>query len=117
MQKSVSLRRLLQLARPEWRTLAAGTAFLALASAMGLLYPQGIRLIIDGVLAGGQVALVDRAALLMVGAAVVQAVAIASRAYLFSTPGDRILAPLRADLYPSVLSQELAFFRQRRTRH
>ena len=115
MQRSASLSRLLSLARPEWRTLALGTVFLALGSAMGLLYPQGMRVIIDGVLAGKQLALVDRAALLMVAAAAVMAVSVALRAYLFSTAGERIVARLREDLYRSVLSQEIAFFDERRT--
>ncbi len=115
MQRSASFRRLLQLARPEWKTLATGTGFLALGSAMALLYPQGIRLIIDGVLGGGQLRLVDRAAILMVIAAAIQAGAVAIRAYLFSTAGERVVARLREDLYRSVLSQEVAFFDERRT--
>jgi len=106
---------LLDLARPEWRTLAAGTAFLALGSAMGLLYPQGIRIIIDGVLGGGKLELIDRAAVLMVAAAAVQAVGIALRAYLFSTAGERIVARLRERLYESLLAQEIGFFDERRT--
>src|SRR5207302_1500891 len=47
-----TLRRIFTLARPEWRSIAAGTAFLALGSAMGLLYPQGLRVILDSVLGG-----------------------------------------------------------------
>src|SRR5262245_49161940 len=40
--------RLLRLARPEWRTLVGGTFFLVLASGANLLFPQAIRIILDG---------------------------------------------------------------------
>jgi len=113
--KSASFRRLMELARPQWRKLAAGTAFLAVGSLMGLLYPQGLRIIIDGVLNGGSISLIDKAALFMVGAALLQAGSIGARAYLFSTAGERIVADLREQLYKSLLDQEIAFFDERRT--
>ena len=114
-KKTATLRRLLLLARPEWKLLAVGMAFLALGSAMGLLYPQGMRVIIDGVLGGGKVGLVDKAALLMVLAALVQGVAIASRAMLFSIAGERAVARIRERLFKGILDQEIAFFDERRT--
>ncbi len=43
----VTLRRLLQLAKPERTSIIAGTLFLLMASAMNLAFPQGIRFIID----------------------------------------------------------------------
>jgi ATP-binding cassette subfamily B protein len=113
--KSATLRRLLQLARPEWRLLAGGMVFLAVGSAMGLLYPQGLRVIIDGVLGGGRPALVDKAALFMVGVALLQGVAIASRAVLFGLAGERAVARLREKLFSGILDQEIGFFDQRRT--
>ncbi len=115
MAKSATLRRLLQLARPEWRLLAGGMAFLAVGSAMGLLYPQGLRVIIDGVLGGGKLELVDKAALFMVGVALVQGIAIASRAVLFGLAGERVVARLREKLFGGILDQEIGFFDQRRT--
>ena len=115
MQRSATLRRIIALARPEWRSIAAGTAFLALGSAMGLLYPQGLRVILDSVLGGGRPQLVDQAALFMLGAALVQAVAVALRAWIFSNAGERVVARLRESLYESLLSQEIAFFDERRT--
>src|SRR5438105_6963797 len=115
LPKGATLRRLLQLARPERRLLAGGMAFLAVGSAMGLLYPQGLRVIIDGVLAGGKPALVDKAALFMVGVALVQGIAIASRAVLFGLAGERAVARLREKLFGGILNQEIGFFDQRRT--
>src|SRR6202165_2809768 len=113
--RTATLGRILQLARPEWRSLGLGVLFLAIGSAMGLLYPQGLRVIIDGVLGGGRTALVDRAALAMVAIALVQAVAVAGRALLFTIAGERIVARLRESLFRSIVSQEIGFFDERRT--
>jgi hypothetical protein len=40
--KTATLRRLLLLARPEWKLLGWGIFFLAIGSSMSLLYPQGM---------------------------------------------------------------------------
>src|SRR4030081_3689428 len=109
--RTATLGRILQLSRPEWRSLSLGVLFLAIGSAMGLLYPQGLRVIIDSVLGGGgRTALVDRAALAMVSIALVQAVAVAGRALLFGIAGERIVARLRESLFRSIVSQEIGFF-------
>ena len=89
MERKATIRRLLALARPESKLLGAGMFFLALGSAMALLYPQGIRLIIDGVLGGGQPGLVDRAASFMVLVALVQALAVSARYTFISVAGER----------------------------
>ena len=112
--RRIPLRRLLALARPEWRRLAVGSVFLIVGSAAGLAYPQAIRVVLDGALAAG-VASVDRAALAMVAIFAVQSVAVATRYVLFTVAGERIVTRLRADLYTSLVSQEIAFFDQRRT--
>ena len=113
--RSATLRRLLLLARPEWRLLSAGLVFLAIGSAMGLLYPQGIRVIVDGVLAGGNRGAIDRAALFMGGIALAQALAISARYTLISVAGERAVARIREQLFARILDQEVGFFDQRRT--
>ncbi len=117
-----SMRRLARLARPEAPRLAAGAAALAIASVAGLLYPQAIRIVIDGALGGRVPAflgtgpeIVDRAALAMAVLALVQGLAIAARYVLFSTAGERVVTRLREDLYRRILEQEVAFFDERRT--
>ncbi|MGA9523739.1 MAG: ABC transporter transmembrane domain-containing protein [Myxococcaceae bacterium] len=110
-----SLGRLLRLARPEWRTLALGTVFLALGSGMSLAFPQAIRIIIDGALAKNAPELVDQAALGLAVIFLVQAVAVAARYYLFTTAGERVVARLRRDLFARLVEQEVAFFDARRT--
>ncbi|MGZ6125982.1 MAG: ABC transporter ATP-binding protein [Myxococcales bacterium] len=115
MNRKATVRRLLALARPEWRLLGAGVLFLALGSAMALLYPQGMRVIIDGVLGGSQPREVDRAALFMVGVALLQALAVSARFTLISVAGERAVTRVREKLFASILDQEIAFFDQRRT--
>jgi len=115
--------RVLGLARPEWPALAAGTVFLALGSAASLVYPQAMRLVLDGATGqGGPTllgppgpSLVGRAALAMAALAVVQGAAIALRYLLFSLAGERVVMRLRRDLFRRLLDQEIAFFDERRT--
>jgi ATP-binding cassette subfamily B protein len=115
VNRKATVRRLLALARPEWRLLGAGVLFLALGSTMALLYPQGMRVIIDGVLGGSQPRQVDRAALFMVGVALLQALAVSARFTLISVAGECAVTRVREKLFASILDQEIGFFDQRRT--
>ncbi len=108
------VRRLVALARPEWRRLALGSVFLIAGSAAGLAYPQAIRVVIDGALAHG-IESVDRAALVLVAIFAVQSLAVATRYVLFTVAGERIVTRLRAELYRRLVAQEVAFFDARRT--
>jgi ATP-binding cassette subfamily B protein len=110
----VPLRRLLALARPELWSLTLGTLCLLVGGGMTLLYPQAIRIVIDGAIEGGMET-VNRAALMMVGIFIVQGAAVAGRYYLFSVAGERIVARLRELLYGRIIVQEIGFFDQRRT--
>jgi ABC transporter fused permease/ATP-binding protein len=110
----VPIRRLVQLAAPEWKVLSVATVFLVLGSGASLAYPQAIRRLIDGALEGGQ-ATIDRAALAMGVIFVVQAVAVGLRYYLFTVAGERIVTRLRERLYRSLIDQEIGFFDSQRT--
>lgn len=113
---SVSLRRILRLARPELPRLALGTFFLAVGSAAGLAVPQGIRLIVDQATSPGrQVSSLDRAAAWLLVVFVIQAVAVALRYTLFSIAGEKVVARLRADLFQRLIEQEIAFFDEKKT--
>ncbi|TNE45026.1 MAG: ATP-binding cassette domain-containing protein [Deltaproteobacteria bacterium] len=103
------------LARPETRTLAWGTLFLLVGSGMGLLYPQGIRIVMDSALKQGSTKIIDYASIAMAVVFLIQGVAIAARSYLFTVAGERIVAKLRQQLYGNVISQEIGFFDQTRT--
>ncbi len=109
------LKRLVALAKPEWRSLVLGALFLLIGSAMGLSYPQAIRVIIDEALGARDPAMVDMAVLAMLVIFAVQAVAISLRYYLFTVAGERIVTRLRDHLFRGILAQEIGFFDQRRT--
>ncbi|HET6347021.1 MAG TPA: ABC transporter transmembrane domain-containing protein, partial [Myxococcota bacterium] len=107
--------RLLALARPEWKSLAIGTFFLAVGSAMNLVYPQLIKRIIDESLGPAGSGAVDRAALLMVGVFFLEGLATGARYHTFTVTGERIVTTLRERLYRHLLAQEIAFFDAHRT--
>jgi ATP-binding cassette subfamily B protein len=113
--RSLTLRRLLGLARLERARLMLGTVFLAVGSAMGLFYPKVAGTIIDAAVAGGDRSRIDRAALEMVAIALVQSAAISLRYVHFSIAGESVVTALREKLYASVLEQDIGFFDERRT--
>jgi len=115
LPRTLTLRRLLGLLRPERARLARGTVFLAVGSAMGLLYPKVAGTIIDAAVAGGDRSPIDRAALELVAIAVVQSVAVSLRYVHFSIAGESVVTALREKLYARVLEQDIAFFDERRT--
>src|SRR5512141_1738210 len=110
-----TVRRLAGLLRRETPSLVAATVLLTLGSALSLAYPQGIRAIVDGALAGRDAARVTRVAFLLGGLAVVQGVAVAGRVVLFSLAGERGVRRVREHLFRSLVSQEVAFFDEART--
>jgi ABC transporter fused permease/ATP-binding protein len=114
--RTSSLRRLLGLARPERNRLILGTLCLAVGSLAGLLFPQVIRMIVDQSLAAAaEVASLDQAALMLLVIFLVQAITVALRYALFTIAGERTVTRLRADLFAKLLSQEVAFFDERKT--
>ncbi len=115
MLAKMPARRLMALARPQWRRIALGTLFLAIGSAAALAFPQAVRVILDSALVARAPAQVDEAAMLLLGAFALQAVAIALRAWLFTAAGERIVSDLRLKLYRHVLDLEIGFFDQSRT--
>src|SRR5688500_13218741 len=86
-RRSATMRRLLALARPEAGLLAAGLVFLAIGSAATLLYPQGVRVVIDAALGRspewadevGRARLLELVAIAMAGIALVSAAAMGIR--------------------------------------
>jgi ABC transporter fused permease/ATP-binding protein len=59
--------------------------------------------------------LIDGAALGMTAILAIQALSVALRYYLFTTAGERVVMRLRQDLFASLMSQEVAFFDERKT--
>ena len=103
-------RQLLRLARPEAKTLVVATIFLAIGSALSLIYPQAVRSIVDQALSTRDEGAVDRWAFIILAVSVVQAIAASLRYFLFTLAGERAVLRLRRELYGHVLEQETAFF-------
>jgi ATP-binding cassette subfamily B protein len=110
-----SLRKILGLLREELPALSAGTVLLVAGAGLSLVYPQGIRLIVDGAIEGQDPRAVTRIAIFLGVLAVVQGFAVAGRHLLFSLAGERGVRRVRERLYRSLLSQEIAFFDASRT--
>src|SRR6266511_476497 len=115
MTRTGSIPRILGLLREELPALSAGTVLLVAGAGLSLVYPQGIRAIVDGAIAGRDPAHVTRIALFLAALAVFQGAAIAGRALLFSLAGERGVRRVRERLYARLLSQEVGFFDASRT--
>jgi ABC transporter fused permease/ATP-binding protein len=115
MEKPRSVRKILGLLREEIRALSLGTVLLVVGAGLTLVYPQGIRLIVDGALTGEDPRAVTRIAIFLGVLAVVQGLAVAGRHLLFSLAGERGVRRVRERLYRSLLGQEIAFFDGSRT--
>ncbi len=114
---TASFQRLLSLARPERWRLVLGTVFLAIGSAMNLVFPGAIGKLIDAVTSttGEGAMLIDRAALILVGIFFVQALAVALRYSIFTIAGERVVTRLRSELFARLMAQDIAFFDETRT--
>jgi ABC transporter fused permease/ATP-binding protein len=114
-EKTVSAKRLLELAKPEWRLIAVGTLALVIGSGLTLIAPQGIRILMDAVLQPDGRVVLDRTVLMLAGVFVSGAVFTFLRAYLFTLAGERIVMRLRQRLFANLVRQELGFFDAERT--
>ena len=103
------------LIRPELRLLGWATLALAIASGLTLLFPQGVRVLLDAVTNGRGERVINQALLVLLAIFAVQAIFVFIRAYLFNLAGERVVARLRRDLYDALVRQEMAFFDTHRT--
>jgi ATP-binding cassette subfamily B protein len=115
MPRPAAARKILGLLREELPALTAGTVLLVIGAGLALVYPQGIRAIVDGAVTGRDPAQVLRIALLLAGLALLQGAAISGRHYLFSVAGERGVRRVRERLYASLVSQDIGFFDASRT--
>jgi len=113
--RTSSLGRIWPLLRQEGWTIGGATLLLLVGSAAALVYPQGIRIIVDGAIGSKDVTRVRDAALLMAGLALLQGLAVGGRAWLFSLAGERGVKRVRQKLFRALIVQEVAFFDGQRT--
>jgi ATP-binding cassette subfamily B protein len=96
------------------RALAAFGA-LILAALTTLIVPIAVRRMIDFGFTARGISLINSYFLVMIGVAAVLAFASASRYYLVTTLGERIVADLRSDVFAHLTSLSAAFFDKART--
>jgi ATP-binding cassette subfamily B protein len=108
-----SLRGLMPFLRPHRPLLAGWLGALALSSSATLFLPVAVKHMIDQGFERG--ASVDRWFLLLLGVAVVLAMATAARFYFVSVLGEKMVADLRRTLYSHLLSLDQAFFERSRS--
>jgi ABC transporter fused permease/ATP-binding protein len=110
-----SLKKILQLAKPEWRRLLAATFFLLVSASLGLSFPKFLGAIIDGITNGEGIDLIDQTAMILLILFAIMGFAIAVRSYLFTVAGERIVSDLRVKLYHSLIHQDIGFFDSEKT--
>lgn len=103
-------KKIINLAKPEFKTLFIASLFLAIASVCQLAFPQVIRTMVDVALQAKDLEKINKITILILLVFTLQAVASTIRYYLFTMAGERIVQNLRSNLYAAVLKQEIAFF-------
>lgn len=103
-------KKILSLARAEFKTLLVAGFFLAIASVCQLAFPQVVRNMVDEALQAKDQFKINQITLLILVVFTLQAVASTIRYYLFTMAGERIVQRLRQNLYSAILKQEIAFF-------
>jgi len=105
-----SIKKMLQLAVEEWRSLAGGLFFLLISSGLNLSYPKLIGNLVDEVNNGGGTEVVNYYASIMMIIFVFVGISTFFRSYLFTVAGERIVTHLQQRLFASIINQEIAFF-------
>lgn len=108
------LLRLLAYTKPYRARLTIALISLIIASALGLAFPQVVRLLIDAAFVDRDSQALNRLALVLVGLFATQAMFSFLRSYLLSYTGERIVADVRMELYTHLTGLPVSFFASRR---
>lgn len=101
--------------RPYRRTIVLALAALLVAAAAGLGLPVGVRLVIDEGFSAEDAGQIDRYFLLLFALTFVLALFSATRFYLVSWLGERVVADIRTAVYARVITLSPTFFEATRT--
>jgi ATP-binding cassette, subfamily B, bacterial MsbA len=119
--RAADLKQLSQLAsylRPYKLRLAAAIAAVAVASAMGLVFPLVVGRLVDTALAdsaAGDVGALNGIALLLLGVFAIQALFNYVQQYQLAAVGEGVVADLRTRLYAHLMVLSVRFFESRKT--
>lgn len=108
------IRRLFSYLRPYRARMALAILALILGSALGLLFPWIMQNLVDSVLTQGNLAELDRIAILLLGAFLLRSVFYYFQGISLSFVGERIVADFRSELYQQLHRLSLRFYAERR---
>jgi ATP-binding cassette subfamily B protein len=112
----VTIRRLLEVARPEAVPLTVAVGTLAVTTGISLIFPYAIGRILDAALLPADSGLTPTSISLgLLALFAVQSGLIVVRSALLTISGERIAAAMRKDLFRAIMSQEIAWFDAHRT--
>lgn len=112
---SVSIERLLRLARPHSRLLAGAVAAQITSALSSMAFPLAVGRMIDALNAVDGLEQLRRIAAIMALLFAVGAVAVGARVLLLNITGERVARALRKDLFSAMLRQDTSFFDARST--
>ncbi|MEP6732244.1 MAG: ABC transporter transmembrane domain-containing protein, partial [bacterium] len=109
------LKALLPRLRPYSGRLAVSAFCLVIAAAVGLAFPQVVRKLLDAAFQQHDRALLDRIAIGLVLAFLLQGVMNFIQVYLLTGTSERVVAKLREDVFAHLIRLSPGFFTERRT--
>jgi subfamily B ATP-binding cassette protein MsbA len=109
------LGRLLPRLRPYRGRLAIAAVCLLVAAAVGLIFPQIVRRLLDAAFQRHDRALLDRIALGLLGLFALQGVMNFVQVFLLTSTTERVVAGLRQDVFAHLVRLSPGFFTERRT--
>ncbi len=108
------LLRLFSYVRPYRARIAIAVVCLLLAGALGLAFPQVVRLLIDAAFVEKDQEKLNRLSIMLVGVFAAQAAFSFVRSYLLSSTGEKVVADVRTDLYGHLIYLPASFYANRR---
>lgn len=108
--KQQTLKKLIPFVLPEKKYLFWGTLFLFISSGSSLVFPQIVRVMVDEAIAEKSSDLINRLGLYMAVILLLASFASATRYYLFTYAGERIVRHIRKELFEKLLAQEIGYF-------
>mmetsp|Transcript_209 Transcript_209/g.278 ORF Transcript_209/g.278 Transcript_209/m.278 type:complete len:731 (+) Transcript_209:346-2538(+) len=110
-----TIKRILELAKPESKLIGASMATLVVTSGISLVFPAVIGRVLDLSLTDGTGISPTMAASGLMGLFVIQGGFIVGRSAMLSVAGERLIARFRKQLFSAILSQDISFFDKTRT--
>jgi ABC-type multidrug transport system fused ATPase/permease subunit len=115
LDHGATVRRVAELARPEFRLIAASVCTLGLTSSVTLLFPYVSGRVLDMAIADPTGLSPTAVAMGLFGLTAVAGAGVVARSTMLAYAGNRIVARMRSQLFDATVAQELEFFDRTRT--